>query len=88
MGCDYHIERVFRTLKGREIQIRPIHHRTEARVRAHFSACWRIPSNGTCGKRGRRCYLMIICCPSTGISVIPSRRLNPRPPLSIRKAHA
>jgi len=33
------VERVFRTLKGREIQIRPIHHRTEARVRAHLFIC-------------------------------------------------
>jgi len=33
------VERVFRTLKGREIQIRPIHHRTEARVRAHLFLC-------------------------------------------------
>ena len=30
------VERVFRTLKGQELQIRPIHHRTEARVRAHL----------------------------------------------------
>jgi transposase len=33
------VERVFRTLKGRELQIRPIHHRTEARVRAHLFLC-------------------------------------------------
>ena len=33
------VERVFRTLKGRELQIRPIHHRTEARVRAHLFIC-------------------------------------------------
>src|SRR5512143_1414985 len=33
------VERVFRTLKGREIQIRPSHHRTEARVRAHLFLC-------------------------------------------------
>lgn len=33
------VERVFRTLKGGELQIRPIHHRTDARVRAHLFLC-------------------------------------------------
>ena len=33
------VERVFRTLKGQELQIRPIHHRTEGRVRAHLFLC-------------------------------------------------
>jgi hypothetical protein len=30
-----HVERAFRTFKGPELQIRPIHHRLEDRVRAH-----------------------------------------------------
>ena len=30
------VERVFRTLKGLELRIRPIHHRADDRVRAHF----------------------------------------------------
>ena len=32
-------ERAFRTLKGRELEIRPIHHRLEQRVRAHIFLC-------------------------------------------------
>ena len=32
-------ERAFRTLKGRELEIRPIHHRLEERVRAHVFLC-------------------------------------------------
>ncbi len=33
------VERVFRTFKGMDILIRPIHHRTEERVRAHIFIC-------------------------------------------------
>jgi hypothetical protein len=33
------LERAFRTLKGVELQIRPIHHCTEERVRAHVFLC-------------------------------------------------
>ena len=33
------VERAFRTLKGMELRIRPIHHRDEARVRAHIFLC-------------------------------------------------
>lgn len=33
------VERAFRTLKGVDLQIRPIHHRDEARVRAHIFLC-------------------------------------------------
>jgi transposase len=33
------VERVFRTFKGLDIRIRPIHHRTEERVRAHIFIC-------------------------------------------------
>ena len=33
------VERAFRTLKGVELQIRPIHHRTEDRVRGHVFLC-------------------------------------------------
>jgi len=33
------VERLFRTFKGLDIRIRPIHHRTEARVRAHIFIC-------------------------------------------------
>lgn len=33
------VERAFRTLKGMDLRIRPIHHRTEARVRAHIFLC-------------------------------------------------
>lgn len=33
------VERVFRTFKGLDILIRPIHHRTEERVRAHIFIC-------------------------------------------------
>jgi hypothetical protein len=33
------VERAFRTLKGIDLRIRPIHHHTEARVRAHIFLC-------------------------------------------------
>ena len=33
------VERVFRTLKGIDLRIRPIHHRTNDRVRAHIFLC-------------------------------------------------
>jgi hypothetical protein len=33
------VERVFRCLKGMDLRVRPIHHRTAARVRAHFFLC-------------------------------------------------
>jgi transposase len=33
------VERALRTLKDMELRIRPIHHRTEARVRAHIFLC-------------------------------------------------
>jgi hypothetical protein len=33
------VERAFRTLKGPELQIRPIHHRLQDRVRAHVLVC-------------------------------------------------
>ena len=34
-----HVERAFRTFKGPELRIRPIHHRLEDRVRAHVFMC-------------------------------------------------
>ncbi len=34
-----HVERAFGTLKGPELEIRPIHHRLEDRVRAHVLLC-------------------------------------------------
>ena len=34
-----HVERAFRCLKGIEVRIRPIHHRTEDHVRAHIFLC-------------------------------------------------
>jgi len=34
-----HAERAFRTLKGPELEIRPIHHRLERRVKAHVFLC-------------------------------------------------
>ncbi len=33
------VERVFRGVKGLDIQVRPIHHRTEDHVRAHLFLC-------------------------------------------------
>jgi transposase len=33
------VERAFRTLKGMDLRIRPIHHRTEDHVRAHILVC-------------------------------------------------
>ena len=34
-----HVERAFRTLKGLDLRVRPIHHRTEDHVRAHIFLC-------------------------------------------------
>jgi transposase len=34
-----HVERAFKTFKGPELEIRPIHHRLEDRVRAHVFLC-------------------------------------------------
>ena len=34
-----HVERAFRTIKTVDLKIRPIHHRTEPRVRAHIFLC-------------------------------------------------
>jgi hypothetical protein len=34
-----HAERSFRTLKGLDLLVRPIHHRTDAHVRGHFFVC-------------------------------------------------
>lgn len=34
-----HVERAFRVLKGPELEVRPIHHRLEHRVRAHIFCC-------------------------------------------------
>jgi hypothetical protein len=34
-----HVERAFRTLKGPELEIRPIHHHLEDRIRAHVFLC-------------------------------------------------
>jgi transposase len=34
-----HVERAFRTFKGPELEIRPVHHRLEDRVRAHVFLC-------------------------------------------------
>lgn len=34
-----HVEQAFRVLKGPELEIRPIHHRLEHRVRAHIFCC-------------------------------------------------
>lgn len=33
------VERAFRTLKGADLRIRPIHHRAEPRIRAHIFLC-------------------------------------------------
>ena len=49
------VERAFRTLKGIDLQVRPIRHRLETRVKAtSSSACWPITCSGTYSRRGRR----------------------------------
>ena len=41
------VERAFRTLKGVDLQVRPIRHRLESRVKAHiFLSMWLITCNG------------------------------------------
>ena len=50
------VERAFGTLKGPELEIRPIHHRLEAAsARTSCSACSPTTSPGTSHRRGRRC---------------------------------
>jgi transposase len=51
------VERAFRCLKGIDLLVRPIRHRTADRVPAHIFLCvlWLITWNGICAKRGRRC---------------------------------
>ena len=50
------VEQAFRCLKGIDLLVRPIHHRTADRVRAtSCCACWRSTWSGTCGRRGNRC---------------------------------
>lgn len=34
-----HVERAFRTLKSADLEVRPIYHRTDARIRAHVLVC-------------------------------------------------
>ena len=51
------VERAFRCLKGIDLLVRPIRHRSEDRVPAHiFYACWPTMWNGICAGLGRRCY--------------------------------
>ena len=50
------VEQSFRCLKGIDLLVRPIHHRTADRVRAHIFLCgWPSTWNGTCGGLGNRC---------------------------------
>jgi transposase len=52
------VERAFRSLKGLDLLIRPIRHRTEERVPAHiFYACWPTTWSGICDACGRLCCL-------------------------------
>ena len=49
-----HVERAHRSLKGADLQLRPIHHHREDRVRAHlFCACSPTTWNGTSDTPGR-----------------------------------
>ena len=74
------VERAFRTLKGPELEIRPIHHRLEDRVRAHVPlACSPTTSPGTCARPGRRCSSRTSTRP---LAPTPS----PRPPARRRPA--
>ena len=56
-----HVERAFRSLKTVDLQLRPIYHHKDDRIRAHVFICmlayytW----NGTCGSDCERCYSMI-----------------------------
>ena len=78
------VERAFRTLKGLDLRIRPIHHRTEEHVRAHIFLCllayyveWHMR------RRWRRYCLRMKNSATIGHGVTrwrrPKRRTPPRP---------
>jgi transposase len=49
------VERAFRTLQGVDLQVSPIRHRLEDRVKAYiFPACWPTAYKGTLSNSGRR----------------------------------
>jgi hypothetical protein len=55
-NCCGRQERVFRCLKGIDLRVRPIRHRTEPRVRAHVCLCLlACYVDGTCGRRSDPC---------------------------------
>ncbi|MCI0655160.1 MAG: IS1634 family transposase [Methylococcaceae bacterium] len=85
------VERAFRTLKGVDLQIRPIYHRTEDRVRAcpSSSACWLISSNGICVRPWLRCCLMTRKSNRAQKSGpgCPRKTLGSRPTKEIRASH-
>ena len=49
------VERAFRSLKTLDLQVRPLRHRLEDRVRAHLFLCSPTTSSGTCSRHGARC---------------------------------
>jgi len=73
------VERAFRCLKGMELRVRPIRHRTEERCRRiFFSACWPTMWNGTCVEPGRRSYSRMRSAGRNENDGIPSGRRSPR----------
>ena len=81
------VERAFRCLKGMELRVRPIHHRTEERVPTHIFLCllayyveWH------CVEVGRRSCSKTRSGERKGNGAIPSGRPSPRNQLGKRKA--
>ena len=70
------VERAFRCLKTVDLQIRPIRHRTEERVRSHLFLCLPTTWSGTCAEPWRRCCSMMRIWTRTGLNGIRCWRPN------------
>ena len=74
-------------LKGIDLLVRPIRHRSEDRVPAHFFyACWPTMWNGICAGLGRRCYSKMKSGGRSASAAIRFFRGSPRIPCSARSA--
>ena len=70
------VERDFRGLKTIDLDLRPIHHYTETRVRGHVFLCVlaRLPASGTCARPGPSSTFTDEHPPTDADPVAPARR--------------